>query len=486
MGVDGYIRVSRVAGREGERFISPAEQRKAIDGWAQLHRKDLLEVFEDLDQSGKKRHRPGLDAAIERVKAGTSEGIIVAKLDRFGRSVSHLGELLDILAAHDAALFTVAEGIDTSGRAGRMIASIMSAVAEFEVHRQGESWFVARSNAVARGVYVGGTIPLGYVKDDTGRLSPGPEAPIVKEAFNRRATGESWGKLAEWIATQTTGGWSVGAVRYLISNRAYLGEIHGGQGIANLEGHDPIVDRATFEAANTVRGVAPSRSGRASGLLSGILRCASCRYALKPNQRTGGGLDYRCKAGLRQNANACPEPVTISAKAAERYVVERFFHRNRGLRAGNVDNAQEITAALDLLRSAEDERDAALDGRLRDLIDSEAALRIVQERQAAVERAREHLARVRQQDAALPSENLEEIWHDLTLAEQRHLLASAFDAVFVRRGYTQRSPASRMYLAWKGSGIDLPTRGRRWAPVRFDFPAGPGAGLEDLAEGTAD
>lgn len=470
MAVDGYIRVSRVAGREGERFISPTEQRKAIEGWAKLHRKSIGTIFEDLDQSGKKRHRPGLDRAISRIQTGASEGIIVAKLDRFGRSVTHLGELLDILAAHDAALFTVAEGIDTSGRAGRMIASIMSAVAEFEVHRQGESWFVARSNAVERGVYVGGTVPLGYIKDDTGRLSPGPEAPIVKEAFSRRAAGESWGKIAEWIARQTGGGWSVGAVRHMIGNRTYLGEIHGGQGIVNLEGHAALIDRATFEAANIARGVAPARNGNGTGLLSGVLRCASCRYALKLNQRSGHGFDYRCKAGVRQNAAACPEPVTISAQAIEPYVVAVFLD-SLDVPVEAAADSSEIDSVTALLTEAESERDAALDGKLRDLVDTEAFYRVVKERQARVDGLRQRLAELRQASGSRPPSNLRELWPDLEVVERRQLLASALDCVFVRRGYTQRSIADRVHVLWKGSGVALPVKGRRWLPSRYDFPS---------------
>jgi DNA invertase Pin-like site-specific DNA recombinase len=467
MPIDGYIRVSRTAGREGERFISPAEQRKAIEGWAKLHSRELGEVFEDLDQSGKKRHRPGLDLAIDRVRSGQSEGVIVAKLDRFGRSVSHLGELLDILAAHDAALFTVAEGIDTSGRAGRMIASIMSAVAEFEVHRQGESWYVARANAVERGVYVGGTVPFGYVKDETGRLHPGPNSHLVGEMFAKRIGGVSWGHLADWLATQTGESWSIGSVRYMIANRAYLGEIHGGQGLVNLKGHQPLVDRASFEAAGKARGVAPGRSGRASGLLSGILRCASCRYALKPSMRVGGKLDYRCKTGRRENASRCSAPVSISA-AVDELVVAEFFDRLGSYRAVNLDNAGDIEAAASLLAEAEAERDAVLDRSLRDLLDSDAYMKVIGDRQAEVDRARERLADTRAKAGSLPSIDLEQFWPDMSLTERRHVLAASLDCVFVRRG--SGDIGERLHFCWLGSGIELPTRGRKWTPLPFEFP----------------
>ena len=55
---DGYIRVSKVAGRDGESFISPDVQRKKIQAWADLHNVEIAAWWEELDQSGKERDRP--------------------------------------------------------------------------------------------------------------------------------------------------------------------------------------------------------------------------------------------------------------------------------------------------------------------------------------------------------------------------------------------------------------------------------------------
>lgn len=83
---DGYIRVSKVAGREGESFIAPEVQRKKIHAWAELHDVEIVAWWEELDQSGKKRDRPMLQQALTRCEAGETGGIIVARLDRFARS----------------------------------------------------------------------------------------------------------------------------------------------------------------------------------------------------------------------------------------------------------------------------------------------------------------------------------------------------------------------------------------------------------------
>jgi hypothetical protein len=56
---DGYIRVSRVGGRKGESFISPDEQRAAIEAWAKATETEILEWHTDLDQSESRPGTPG-------------------------------------------------------------------------------------------------------------------------------------------------------------------------------------------------------------------------------------------------------------------------------------------------------------------------------------------------------------------------------------------------------------------------------------------
>jgi DNA invertase Pin-like site-specific DNA recombinase len=83
---DGYVRVSRRAGREGESFISPEVQRKKIADWAKLHEVEIVHWWEELDQSGAKLERPMFQQALARCEACETGGIVVARLDRFARS----------------------------------------------------------------------------------------------------------------------------------------------------------------------------------------------------------------------------------------------------------------------------------------------------------------------------------------------------------------------------------------------------------------
>ena len=456
MRLAAYIRVSRVGGREGERFISPGEQRRAIEGWAAIHGAEIVAWHQDLDEPGTRRDRPGLLAAMQE----SCDGIVVARLDRFGRSVPHLGALIEQLAARGAALHTVAEGINTAGPTGRMLATILSAIAEFDLSRIKDNWHAARANAIDRGVFVGGTVPAGYERID-GRLVPGPDADVVRELFARRVEGESWASLAR------DSGRSVGAMRHMIASRTYLGEVNAGQGLVNSAAHEPLIDRATFEAANRVRGVAPVPSGRASGLLSGVLRCAGCRYAMRPTMEPAG-LGYRCKAGRRENAGSCEAPAHIMASVIEPFVLDAFFSGLGTYRAKSIADPEAVEVAAGELAEAENELDAALDARLVEILDSARHLALVNDRQRAVERAAQSLASARAAQPALESVDFAALWPDLSLQERRHLLASVLDAVFVRRG---TDVGERTFVCWRGEGPELPVRGRRWRPRPFDFPA---------------
>src|SRR6266568_2999759 len=79
---DGYIRVSRRAGREGESFISPEVQRRKIADWAKLHEMEIVRWWEEIDQSGARLERPMFQEALTRCERGETGGIVVARLDR--------------------------------------------------------------------------------------------------------------------------------------------------------------------------------------------------------------------------------------------------------------------------------------------------------------------------------------------------------------------------------------------------------------------
>lgn len=474
--LDGYIRVSRVAGREGDSFISPDVQRGQIQGWADNRGVTIANWEQDLDQTGKKLSRPGLDRIMGRIESKQTGGIAVATIDRLSRAgVADALRLIETIVNDGGKLAAVDLGIDPTTIFGEFALTVMLALGRMQVRQAGEKWFVARREAVDRGVFVGGFVPPGYLKNDDGRLLPNLAVPQVTigEFFDRRGAGESWGKLSAWLSGELGYNVSAATVRNMIKCRTYLGEVHGGQGLVNRTAHKPLVTRVQFEAANAMRGVAPARSGKSAGVLSGILRCAGCRYSMKATQNKSRHgrpfLEYRCKATARERTEACESPTSVSANLIEHLVLGRFFDRVGEYRLWSVEGTQEIEDAEALLTAAEAELDAALDIRLADALGGESAryLELVADRQQAVGVAQAALAKAQSSRLELPDANLSEVWPDLSLHERRRLLASALDCVFVRRG---SDVVARTHFCWHGEAPELPTSGRRWTPQPFDFP----------------
>jgi len=108
--------------------VSTSDQDEALQVDA-LNGAGCTRVFVD-HASGAKADRPELAAALDWLRPG--DRLVVWKLDRLGRSVSHLVGLLDDLGRRDVEFRSLTEGLDTSTPGGRLIFHVMAAIAEFE------------------------------------------------------------------------------------------------------------------------------------------------------------------------------------------------------------------------------------------------------------------------------------------------------------------------------------------------------------------
>src|SRR5215471_12698356 len=119
-------------------------------GWS-----DVVE-FEDTI-TGSKFSRRGLDALFSDVRKGKVTRIVIYKLDRLGRSLAHLAQLIAELTANGTALVCTSQGIDTSDSnpAGRLQLGVLMAVAEFEREIIRERVNAGLSAARARGSKLG-------------------------------------------------------------------------------------------------------------------------------------------------------------------------------------------------------------------------------------------------------------------------------------------------------------------------------------------
>lgn len=109
-------------------------------------------VFTD-QVSGAAEKRPGLDKALARCGAG--DVLVVWKLDRLGRSLSHLIAVIKALGDRGCEFQSLSESIDTATAGGRLVFHMMGAIAEFERSLIAERTGAGIAAARKRGVKLG-------------------------------------------------------------------------------------------------------------------------------------------------------------------------------------------------------------------------------------------------------------------------------------------------------------------------------------------
>lgn len=95
-----------------------------------LRRAGCVRIYHDFGVSGAKCERPGLNQLLNELASGDT--LVVCRLDRLGRSVQHLSDLIVRLDANGVQFCALSEGINTNTHGGRLTFHIFAAVAEFE------------------------------------------------------------------------------------------------------------------------------------------------------------------------------------------------------------------------------------------------------------------------------------------------------------------------------------------------------------------
>ena len=144
-----YIRVST----NGQKSDS---QTKELNAYCRQRRWKNVAVFEE-KMSGASTSRPELDRLMNEMRAGKVERLVCFKLDRLGRSLTHLALVLDEMNRIQIPLVCIGQGIDTStdSPAGRLQLNVLMAVAEFERGIIKERVNAGLKAAKARGVRLG-------------------------------------------------------------------------------------------------------------------------------------------------------------------------------------------------------------------------------------------------------------------------------------------------------------------------------------------
>lgn len=265
------------------------------------------ERYQDGGFSGGTMERPALKRLLEDVRGGKVDVIVLYKIDRLTRSLADFARIVDILDEAGASFVSVTQSFNTSTSMGRLTLNMLLSFAQFEREIGAERVRDKIAASKAKGMWMGGPVPLGYDVVDRKLVINEDEAERVKLIFHRYLTLGSvpalQGELEQRdIRSKARKGrmegsaFTRGALYTILQNRIYLGEIcHKGSCYPGE--HQALLPPALFEEAQTL--LERNRVDRHHGhnaadpsLLAGILWDAQGRR-MSPSHTAKASKRYR-------------------------------------------------------------------------------------------------------------------------------------------------------------------------------------------------
>jgi site-specific DNA recombinase len=247
-------------------FNSLDAQREACEAYikSQAHEGWRLvpDHYDDGAFSGASLDRPALQQLLTDVQAGKIDIIVVYKVDRLTRSLADFAKLVELFDQHSVSFVSVTQSFNTTSSMGRLTLNVLLSFAQFEREVIGERVRDKIAASKAKGIWVGGSIPLGYTSVNKKLLVVPEEAETVRLIFQRYLEVGSIGALIEQLdrdevrtkrqvlsSGKARGGirFGVGPLAHLLRNRFYIGEVVY-RGAIHRGEHEPIVDRSLFDA----------------------------------------------------------------------------------------------------------------------------------------------------------------------------------------------------------------------------------------------
>jgi DNA invertase Pin-like site-specific DNA recombinase len=173
-----YARVSTNNGQDPEMQLREVREYCQHRGW------DVVGEYVDAGISGSKDSRPELNRLNADAKRRRFDAVVVWKFDRFARSVSHLLRALEEFRALGIEFVSLSEQVDTSTPMGKMVFTVLGAVAELERSLITERVRAGLRNARAKGVKLG---------RPRIALDPNQIARLRREGASWRAVGRNLG-----------------------------------------------------------------------------------------------------------------------------------------------------------------------------------------------------------------------------------------------------------------------------------------------------
>lgn len=288
-----YTRKSTDEGLE-QAFNSLDAQREACTAFILSQKHEgwtvLPTLYDDGGYSGGTMERPALQRLLADIEAGQIDVVVVYKVDRLTRALSDFAKLVEVFDRRGVSFVSITQQFNTTTSMGRLTLNILLSFAQFERELIGERVRDKVAASKKKGMWMGGTVPLGYDAKDRKLVINKAEARTVVDIYRRYLRLKSVRALQ--VELDTAGSrskrrvrpdgtdhgsqrFSQGALYLLLQNRTYRGEATH-KGNAYPGEHAAIVDKPLWDAVQAV--LADNRVHRASGvntkapsLLTGLL-----------------------------------------------------------------------------------------------------------------------------------------------------------------------------------------------------------------------
>ena len=343
-------------------------QKNMLTRFADREEMIVVDTYEDAGKSGKSiEGRPAFQKMLRDIEDGLDiDYILVYKLSRFGRNAADILNSLELVQSYGVNLICIEEGIDSSQTSGKLLISVLSAVAEIERENIIEQTMNGRREKARQGGWNGGFAPYGYTLEDNKLMIEETEAVAIRKIFELYTSSEiGLGGIANQLNLQgirkiprqngTLEDWTGHFIKLILDNPVYCGKIAYGRrtkekvkGTKNdyqmkrnddyilTEGqHKGIVSEEVWEKAHAKRlrtGVKqPSKIGRDRvHLLSGLLKCPVCGSPMYTNKHAWTNKDgtykeiyyYVCSRNRMVRGKHCEYKAMLKKTDIEPMVIE--------------------------------------------------------------------------------------------------------------------------------------------------------------------
>ena len=364
-----YTRVSTTMQIDG---YSLGAQKARMKAYADFNDYQIVGEYEDAGKSGKSiEGRASFCRMMEDIKSG-KDGVayvLVFKLSRFGRNAADVLSTLQVMQDFGVNLICVEDGIDSSKDAGKLMISVLSAVAEIERENIRVQTMEGRIQKAREGRWNGGFAPYGYRLVDGVLQINEDEAPAIRTIFEQYVNTDTGANgLSKYLETHgfqklarqngTSPLFSATLIRAILKNPVYCGKIaFGRRKLEKIHGtrneyhqvpqenyllvdglHEGIVSEELWNAAQ-VKLLAQSKryepvnrsKTEQAHLLSALIKCPICgagMYSNKCTKRKKDGTPYKsfsyysCKHRKMQRGQKCDFNKQIQEEVLDNAVVE--------------------------------------------------------------------------------------------------------------------------------------------------------------------